>query len=79
MLVLLSVQSVWGQTRPNIPGKALLPAANLLTSEEVETRGVPGDCLIYRGFQPSGLSASKTGALGLLHPAQLEVTLALHC
>lgn len=79
MLVLLSVQSIWGQTRSNIPGKSLLPAANLLTSEEVETHRVPGDHLIYPGFQPSGLSASKMGALGLLHPARLEVTLARHC
>ena len=77
MLVLLPVQSIWGQTHPNIPGKALLPAANLLTSEEAEMRRVSRDSPIYRGFQPSGLSASKTCALGLLHPAQPEVTLAL--
>lgn len=76
MLVLLSVHSIWGQTHPNVPRKALLPAANLLSSEEVETRGVSGDCLIYQGFQPSGLSASETCAPGLLHP---EVTLALRC
>lgn len=79
MLVLLSLQPIWGQTHPDIPGKALLLSANLLTSAAVETRGVSGDCPIYQGFQPSGLSASKTRALGLLHPARPEVTLAPRC
>lgn len=35
-------RAVWGQTHPNIPGKALLSGANLLTSK-VETCGVSGD------------------------------------
>lgn len=35
-------RAVWGQTHPNIPGKALLSGANLLTSK-AETCGVSGD------------------------------------
>lgn len=52
-------------------------AEDLLTSAEEETQGILGDSLSCPGFQPSGLSASKMCTLGLLHPALLEVTLAV--
>lgn len=71
------MQSIQGQTYPNLPGKAFLPAENLLTSAEVGTHGILRDSPSSPGFQPSGFSASKVCTLGLLHPAPLEVTLAV--
>lgn len=44
-------QAVWSQTHPNIPRKALLSGANLLTSK-AETCGVSGDAWSIKVSSP---------------------------